>query len=79
MGGFISLSSVMMGAFEQNLRKDGSILEKNWEKIGDFRRKMSVFDQFYSKNLKERQKFQFSDEFFRNDGSILCIFFRRDG
>ena len=53
----------------------GEFLKKNRKKLGSFRKKMAVFDIFYAKNLFERLKCQFSDEFFRNDGLVLCISF----
>ena len=53
-----------MGEFLKKIGKNWAVFEK-----------MAVFDIFYAKNLFERLKCQFSDEFFRNDGLVLCIFF----
>ena len=77
--------------YQPQFRNDGCILsriavemglflkKKTWEKLGGPRRKMVVFDQFYAKNLLERLKFQFSDEFFPVMMVQFCVFvFRRN-
>ena len=53
----------------------GEFLKKIGKNYAVFEKKMAVFDIFYAKNLFERLKCQFSDEFFRNDGLVLCISF----
>ena len=54
----------------------GIFSKKKWNKLGDFHRKIAVFEEFYEKKFFERLEYRF---FIRNNGSIFMLIFRSKG